>query len=240
MPRPISISDERILSAAHAVFLEKGIRGTTAEVARRAGVAEGSLFNRFQSKEGLFRAAMTWKLGRPGWLDSLETRVGQGNPRRLLEELGSETIEFFEQLLPVAMMILSNPGRRGRLPMPLSLDGEPTPLVALRRLAGWFSAEMRLGRLRRQDPEVAARVFLGSLWHYVFFESLARGFLGEAGHRPMEREVFVRGLVRLLWEGVAAGDKPPPGARPRRPAQQKPSVSEHSITRKRRSRRKAT
>ena len=47
-----------ILSAARAVFLERGAMGTTSEVAARAGVSEGTIFNRFKSKEMLFRAAM--------------------------------------------------------------------------------------------------------------------------------------------------------------------------------------
>ena len=40
------------------MFLERGIRATTLEVAKRAGVSEGAVFHRFKSKEGLFSAAM--------------------------------------------------------------------------------------------------------------------------------------------------------------------------------------
>lgn len=216
MPRPTSISDERILAAAHQVFLEKGIRGTTAEVARRAGVAEGSLFNRFKTKEGLFSAAMAWKLGAPDWLDELGRPCDDA--RALLEDIGHRTLEFFEQLLPVAMMILSNPTRRGRLLpfLPHTPDGAPGPIVAMQRLSSWFAAQMEGAAMRRQDPEVAARSFLGSLWHYVFFESMARSFPPDVCYQPLGRQDFVRGLVALLWDGLApsqtgAPATPPPG-----------------------------
>ena len=56
--RPPSIDSERLLTVAREVFLERGIRATTLEVAERAGVSEGVLFHRFKSKEGLFGAAM--------------------------------------------------------------------------------------------------------------------------------------------------------------------------------------
>jgi len=49
MARPPVITEERILDAARGVFLKKGIRATTAEVAKRAGIAEGSIFNRFDT-----------------------------------------------------------------------------------------------------------------------------------------------------------------------------------------------
>src|SRR3954470_13263750 len=56
--RPPTIDFERLLAVAREVFLERGIRATTLEVAQRAGVSEGSLFHRFKTKDALFRAAM--------------------------------------------------------------------------------------------------------------------------------------------------------------------------------------
>ena len=44
MARKPSISDQQILAAARRVFLQNCSSATTAEVAREAGVAEGSIF----------------------------------------------------------------------------------------------------------------------------------------------------------------------------------------------------
>ena len=45
---------ERILAAALELFREKGLEGTTTkEVSRKAGIAEGTLFNYFKTKEDL-------------------------------------------------------------------------------------------------------------------------------------------------------------------------------------------
>ena len=87
MPRPISIKDQTIIDAARAIFLERGFAATTAEVAGRAGVSEGTLFNRFHSKVGLFQAAMA--LEAIDFIDGVEERVGVGDLREHLMQLAA-------------------------------------------------------------------------------------------------------------------------------------------------------
>jgi len=48
---------ERILSAAEALFLEKGASVPLEEVAKRAGVGIGTLYRRFPTRKALFAAA---------------------------------------------------------------------------------------------------------------------------------------------------------------------------------------
>src|SRR5215204_535534 len=78
--RPPVISTERLLAVAREVFLELGIRATAAEVATRAGIAEGTIFHRFKSKEELFRAAMNFDpdAGRR-LVEELRARAGLGD-----------------------------------------------------------------------------------------------------------------------------------------------------------------
>jgi AcrR family transcriptional regulator len=54
VPRPRKIDDATILTAARALFLEKGPGATTKEVAAHAGVSEGLLFQRYKTKADLF------------------------------------------------------------------------------------------------------------------------------------------------------------------------------------------
>jgi AcrR family transcriptional regulator len=48
----------RILAAAATVFAERGLDASTAEIARRAGVGEATLFRRFPSKDDLIVAIL--------------------------------------------------------------------------------------------------------------------------------------------------------------------------------------
>ncbi|MBL9105395.1 MAG: TetR/AcrR family transcriptional regulator [Myxococcales bacterium] len=202
MPRPISIKDQTIIAAARAVFLERGFAATTAEVAERAGVSEGTLFNRFHSKSGLFQAAMAPTLETLDFTEQLEDRVGAGDLREHLTLLAEEAVNFFRQIMPLTMMSWSNPGPHG-LPDILT-QPNPPPLRALRKLSAYFEAEIRLGRLRPFDPEILARIFLGGVQQYVFFELVIK-----AQHAlPLPLPTFIRGLVAVLWDG-AGPDRDP-------------------------------
>lgn len=208
MPRPISIKDQTIIDAARAVFLERGFGATTAEVAERAGVSEGTLFNRFHSKTGLFHAAMAPTFETLDFLDGLESRVGKGDLREHLTQIAEAGVNFFRQVMPLMMMSWSNPGPTG-LPEVLT-QPNPPPLRALRKLASYFEAEIQLGRLRPFDPEILARIFLGGVQQYVFFELVTK-----AQHAmPLPLSTFLRGLVAVLWDGASPQPADAPARRP--------------------------
>ncbi|HYJ11538.1 MAG TPA: helix-turn-helix domain-containing protein [Polyangiaceae bacterium] len=166
--RPPVISTERLLEVARGVFLELGIRATTAEVAARARIAEGTIFHRFRSKEELFRAAMNFDPDSgPALVEALRARAGVGDLRQTLVEFTHQFLELGRVALPVMMMSWSNPESQ--------LYQERSGKVArfervLGALTAFFGDEMRAGRLRRADPEVMSRMLLGSLHHFCMSE----------------------------------------------------------------------
>jgi AcrR family transcriptional regulator len=197
MARPPTIRDETIIQAAREVFLARGIRATTAEVAERAGVSEGSIFKRFKSKLELFEAAMGSPEEDPAFIRDLDRRVGQGDIRESLYELGREIESHFRRAVPLVMMSWSN---RGPEAPPCGSSGAtPPPIRILKALIGYFEAEMRLGRLRSIDPEVAARSFFGAIQNFVVFEVL----FGPQPDLHLQPEPYLRALVQLAWTGLA-------------------------------------
>src|SRR6058998_2612975 len=70
----------RIIEAAMSRFSEHGYRGTHVEdLAREVGVAKGTVFLDFGSKEGLFLAAYQHAVQMlPAWLDAPEDVVDRG------------------------------------------------------------------------------------------------------------------------------------------------------------------
>lgn len=201
MARPSTITNEQILDAARAVFLEKGIRATTAEVARRAGVAEGSIFNRFRTKEDLFCAAMhLGQAGEPDWFRDLVRLAEASDVKECLVEIGTRLVGFFRHLMPLMMMAWSN---AGTIPNTLK-EPNPMPMRGLKAITSFFEAHMRAGRLARQDPEILARNFLGSIQNYVFFEILLQAH----DQLPLPEATFLRGLVQLLWRGIRPAESP--------------------------------
>lgn len=196
MARPTSIRDEDILVAARQTFLERGIRATSAEVAERAGVSEGSVFKRFPSKEELFHAALRVDMeAAVAFTEGLASRAGRGEVRAHLVELGGELLTMFRLVLPVMMMRWSNPGCR------FASQGEaaPPPVRLLAALRRYLLAESELGRLAPIDVDVLARSFVGAIQNLAFLEVLTR----EPDATRMPARTYVARLVDSLWLGCA-------------------------------------
>jgi AcrR family transcriptional regulator len=204
MGRPQIIDDERVLEAAREVFLRKGLRATTGEVARRVGISQASIFKHFKSKQRLFLAAMQAERDRQDWLGLFERTRNEAGMEQALVALGVAIVGFFIQVLPLAMAIWCN---RGELRLPEGLAaGHAGPARAAQSLVAAFEEEMRAGRMRRHDPWLVTRSFVGAMQSYALVKHVFKGTLGPA----FTPEEYVRGVVKVLWEGAA----PPKGARP--------------------------
>lgn len=194
MARPKSISNDQILDAAREVFLEEGIQGTTSKIAERAGISEGTIYRRFDTKHALFMAAMDIP-NPPGWAQTLEEIQGEGDLEANLNRLALEMISFFEEVIPKVHMVMSC-----RVGPEDALQGEEEspPVRGLKMLTGFFHRERNDGRLRPCDPEIVARMLIGSVYHFAFSE-----VAGLNDFLPMPRETYVRGVVRNLLQGIA-------------------------------------
>ncbi len=203
MARPTVIRNEDILDAARAVFLEKGILATSAEVAQRAGVSEGSLFKRFRTKAELFRAAMGLDLDdAPRLMAQLPSLVGKGAVDQNLVRAGLDAIAYVERIFPIAMMSWSNPKVNDCVPFPN--DAEPPPLKLQRLFAEYLAGEMALGRVRPVEPYILARALMGAISGYVFSEMTVR----QRGLPTIDRGDYVRGYIASLWAGMRAEPAP--------------------------------
>ncbi|MGK5741072.1 TetR/AcrR family transcriptional regulator [Micromonospora sp. URMC 103] len=121
----------RILEAADEVFAEHGPQGTTEEVARRAGVAIGTVFRHFPTKAELLRALMKRLLQQV--TDDADALVAQGDPRTAL-------LEFFTRLVERTTANRSVVGL-------LAAEGIEVPLTgALGSLTGVVQELLRRGQ----------------------------------------------------------------------------------------------
>lgn len=185
------ISTERLLDVAREVFLELGIRATTSEVAARAGIAEGTIFHRFKSKEELFRAAMNFDPDAAlAIVEELPGRAGLGDLRQTLVDFATGFIERGRVAMPVMMMSWSNPES---LCAERASDRSSRYQRVLAAVGGFLATEMNGGRLRKAEPEVMARMLIGSLHHFCMIEL----FAGEPRSRFTHRE-FAEHVVDVL------------------------------------------
>lgn len=195
MARPRTITDEQIVAAAREAFLEQGFSATTAEIARRAGVSEGTLFKRFPTKEDMFEEVVGLR-DYAAWREDLPGLVGSGDVRRNLERTALHFLDAAGRVVPNLMLIFSRGHAPAHNPM-LERLGNPVRQDA-DALAAYLRAEVALGRVRPVDADVTALTLVGTLTHYVHRELMTL----ERGREPLDRGRFVRGLLDVLWPGL--------------------------------------
>jgi len=201
MARTATITNNQILKAAQAEFLEHGIRATSAAIARRAGVSSGILFQRFGTKEALFAAAMNVgsNANNQGRQSDLRDRVGKGSVKETLIEIGEMLLDRFFITVPSQIMAWANSGpKRGES---MAVQYQERGIRGQKILVEYLRAEAALKRIRSVDPFVVAQTFGGALWFFAF-EQVTGAKLRETTKQPSRGE-FVRRLVAVLWDGLS-------------------------------------
>ena len=194
MGRPSTISTDHILHVARQVFLEQGSGASTAIIAAQAGISEGTIYKRFDTKMSLFRAAM----GLPDLPDFEDwlARADEESAEVMLTSVLLDLMGLYRQLLPRLMMLWSSPGAD---PLTLFRDSpEPPPARIVRGIREVIDLKVRSGQLAPADPDACARMMVGSVVHYVFMELMGQLPGGEQAY-----ESYAQRVVANLLSGVA-------------------------------------
>ena len=147
---------ERVLRAATDSFLAHGYGSSVDEIARRAGVAKQTVYSHFPSKDALFKAVAH------ALAQSVLVELEGGDLRAALvrfaiayreRALSAQGIATFRTLVPEVSRFK---------PIARSMYAN-TMGAMVERIAQYLAAAMRDGRLRRDDPELAAEMFLSML-----------------------------------------------------------------------------
>lgn len=170
---------ERIVAAAVRVMAERGAtNATTKEIAREAGVSEGSLYNHFENKTELFGAAFgSVSSGIRSAMEELFGALGKDTVEENLARFAGSAVRFYLELLPMVGSVLGDPEVRAWLQRTGRGGGPGQGQVGLVR---YLTAEQERGRLRgdAQLPFIAAGL-LGACQH----RALA-ALIGGAGAAP--------------------------------------------------------
>jgi len=194
---PAKARQEQILAAAVGLFARQGYaRTTTKEIAREAGVSEGTIYRYFDSKQDLLFA----------FVESVGVQTLGPVLQGEAEAGAAEVVRaFFLDRLALA---------ERNLPLMKVVVGEALFDPALARafaakvvkpvsemLEGFLTASMRAGRLREVDPRLAALALAGL---FVSFGVLWPALL-PAERRAYSPEQLAEMLTGLYLEGLSAG-----------------------------------
>lgn len=211
MARPKQIDDEQLLDSLRETFLEFGAGASTQELARRAGVSEGTLFKRFATKKKIFQAAMRLPdMEERVWYIQMLDRAGQGSLEKHLTELAIGLRAFFDEVMPLWSVISAGGKLNASEISTLIGDNEtPPPVITIERFATLFAKEMALGRMRKSDPVALARFFIGGLNHEFHMRTFFPAY--DFGDKDESCRVLIRAFLALvLVESDARSSQPAP------------------------------
>ncbi|MCL5960031.1 MAG: TetR/AcrR family transcriptional regulator [Chloroflexi bacterium] len=187
----------QILDAAARVFARKGFhRSTTKEIAAEAGVAEGTIYNYYNSKQDLI-IAMVAKLASES-LFAIVARADTMDARTFLTELLRDRLTLFDRNREIAQVIISE----------LMVDGDLrrryfadviAPLA--QQMMAYYARRVEAGDFRRVDPRIVFPAMVGA----TFFTGLAiTGELPLPSEAPAlsSREEVIAELVDFFLHGI--------------------------------------
>lgn len=195
MGRPRTVTDEAILDAARAVFLEHGPSASTQSIADRLSLSQAALFKRFGTKQDLMVAALM-PPAKPAFVEIVADGPALDQPfQDQLRALGRGYVLFFKAMVPCVMVLKSS-----GLDMETLLKSypEPPPVMARRMLTGYFARAMDAGLARRADPLAAATSFLGAFHMHSFMSHVTDEVMSDD-----ELLAFSDAVVDVVWHGIA-------------------------------------
>ncbi len=194
MARPRTKTDEEILGAARACFLEHGPSVSTTHIAEEVGLSQAALFKRFGSKQELMLQALLPD-AEPAWLSLVRVGPDERPIFDQLVEIGTAAANFFRLMTPCLMTLKAS----GMDPRELLGRYEvPPPARAIQALTLWFQQAQDAGRIRQVNPMDLALSFMGAIHGRSFLQHIAGQWMpfGDA-------EDYIRAHCDVLWRGLA-------------------------------------
>ncbi|MBE7382689.1 MAG: TetR/AcrR family transcriptional regulator [Leptolyngbya sp. SIO1E4] len=183
-----------ILAGALEVFITHGYSAASMDrIASAAGVSKSTLYSYFQDKERLFVAVIQqFTLNNHQIMFSLLTDPDlQDPPEKVLHQIATSVLKGFAENRPLPTLMRLVIGESERFPELAQTFVREIQKPLLEQLSGYLASQPQL---KLSDPMVTARMFAGSLVHYLIVQEIMHG----SEIVPMERERMVDGLVSLI------------------------------------------
>lgn len=196
---------DAIVQVAAEVFRELGFEGASmVEIAARVGGSRATLYGYFSSKEELF-VAVTHGTAKVHFAP-IFAALGQESDddlEQVLQRFGEKILAVVcsQEVIQAHRAVIAESGRSdiGRL------FYEGGPKKGLTELAGFLELQMQKGRLRKADPQVAARHLTALLDSETVMPSLI-GIEGPLSRKDL-REATRRALQTFLGGYAPEGKK---------------------------------
>jgi AcrR family transcriptional regulator len=185
---------EQILDAAVEVFGLKGFAGANVtDIARAAGIAKGTIYLYFPSKEEVFTAILSER----SFIPILSDLLQEQQPLEVtLRKVAESYMQYLEANLTFFRLAITDafhfPEHARQIYREIILKGNQA-------LADFLDEQSKAGILRPlQSPFLTARAFMGLLMTYT----LSQEILGGKEISPIQHEEWIQEALSIFLEGV--------------------------------------
>lgn len=189
-----SAKAKAILTGAFLVFTHQGYSAATMDrIAAAAKVSKTTLYSHFQDKEGLFVALIQdlTEANRQLVFQLLTNADLQAPPDQVLRQMARQIVNNIANNPPLLTLVRLIIGESERFPELGKTFAREIQKPILEQITLYLSAQRQVPLA---DPALAARVFVGTLVHYLVVQKLMHG----DDVIPIEPNHLVDGLVDLL------------------------------------------
>ena len=190
-----------ILKGALAVFTTQGYAAASMDrIAAAAGVSKPTLYRYFEDKEGLFIALMQHltQNHRQILLSLPTTPNPEMPPEKMLRYMATSVLTEFASNRSFLTLMRLMIGESERFPKLAQTFVREIPKPLLEKLSGYLASQPQL---KYSDPMVAARMFVGSLVHYLIIQNVMHG----SDIVPLERDRMIDGLISMMMAAGGGG-----------------------------------
>jgi AcrR family transcriptional regulator len=189
----------QILMGAAQVFAEKGYhQATTKEIARAAGVSEGTIYNYFKNKRDLL-LAMIDLMG----MQSVKSIIANNppeDPREFITSVLNDRYQIAQQfgklIVPIIAEMLTDEDLREGAYQQLVM-----PIVGL--VEKYVQNNIDLGRFRQLDPLIVTRAFVGAA--FVNFALKLSNL--DTRYEHISADSMIEQLISIFLDGLLANEQ---------------------------------
>ncbi len=188
----------RIMEAAFETFAKKGFAETTVdEIAERAGVGKGTVYDYFRTKlELLLEVFKTHSVFME--VTDLEELLGSRNEEEVLKHLAGKSFEYARKNLKLRRLWMMEALRT--IPNSSGVFYRTIAAPLIEALQEYIAKRQKEGVFRRGDPFILAHTFWGMLFSFRFWYEM----MGGKALVPRPTEEIISEVVRLYLDGLRA------------------------------------
>jgi AcrR family transcriptional regulator len=196
---PAAERHQQILAVATELFARQGFRSTTTrQIAEQARVNEAILFRHFPRKEDLYWAVIEEKCRKVPVRKLLTEQLAtEGNEQRVLTGVAMALLEQNASDTTLTRLLLFSALEKHELSTRF-VEMYVTGFNDL--LAEYIRRRIRAGAFRRVDPVLAARGFLGMVFHHFLVQEV----FGEWRFRKFDMRDVCETFADVWVEGMRA------------------------------------